>query len=296
MKALRIAACLALGACSTSADLSDFPIVDDPAPCGFHEPVATRIDISRRVDIFHGTAFARIEGIVLDGVAGSVHELVASEGACRYLEYVAPSCDPGCASNETCDVGGVCVRRPEEISGGTLFVRGLATPDDPVVIDAYDFAPGTYDGSSLPADLFAADTVVAARFTANGLRDSIVGVHGVSPMDPELTTTMFQITDGADAEITWTVGSDPNSCVRVVLNGFNASHGLPLGDIIECEGPDDGSLTIPRSLIERFPEGQTPDVTEGFDWPHSELTRYTRSVAGAVELTLRSTTYFQLSH
>jgi hypothetical protein len=119
-------------------------------------------------------------------------------------------------------------------------------------------------------------------------------------MDSELTESGYEMLDGTDAELSWTPGPDPEACVRLVLNGFNAVHGAPLGDVIVCEGTDTGTLVVPQTFVEEFPYGETPVVTEGYDWPHSELTRYTRNsvdtALGRAELVVRSSTYFQPSH
>ena len=88
--------------------------------------------------------------------------------------------------------------------------------------------------------------------------------------------------------------------MQVVLFGFNESHGAPLNTIIRCESADDGSVTIPQAMVDAFPTGATPEVTEGYDWPHSELTRYTRARTpvdpGDAVLLVHSTTYFRLRH
>jgi hypothetical protein len=100
--------------------------------------------------------------------------------------------------------------------------------------------------------------------------------------------------------VTYTPGPDPDACVALVLNGSSPSHGAPLRDVIVCEALDTGRIVVPRALVERFPAGSTPEVTEGYDWPHSTLSRYARARAdtdaGPIELLVRSTVSFLLSH
>jgi hypothetical protein len=123
---------------------------------------------------------------------------------------------------------------------------------------------------------------------------------GVVPVDAELTADGLDMLSGQDLEIAWTTGADPDACVQVVLNGFNETHGAPLSDVIRCESADDGSIVVPSAMVDAFPTGETPEVTEGYDWPHSELTRYTRSTAdtsgGSASLVVRSSAYFLLRH
>ena len=178
---------------------------------------------------------------------------------------------------------------PERTDGAWLYVEqaaawALEKPYRQRVYHVQDAGDGAYTST-----VYALPDPAAA-----------IGAFGVEAMDTALTTDGFEMLDGQDAELTWTAGPDPAACVRLVINGFNDVHGAPLSDIIECETADTGSLIIPRSFVEEFPHGETPDVTEGYDWPHAELTRYTQNIVGTdggqAKLVIRSTTYFQPSH
>jgi len=220
------------------------------------------------------------------------------QGGCRYLKIEYGNCDPPCLGGELCVLGDVCVPYPSAISGGVLTVLGLGSPME---IQPEDWSPGTYTGpAGLPADLFDETDAVGATLAGGEFPALSLGAKGVAAIDPDVTANGFEMIDGQDAQITWTPGPDPNACMRLVINGFNLAHGAPLADIIECEGRDNGSMTVPRSFVEEFPYGTTPEVTEGYDWPFSELTRYTRSSKdvpqGSAQLRVRSTAYFLETH
>jgi hypothetical protein len=85
----------------------------------------------------------------------------------------------------------------------------------------------------------------------------------------------------------------------------NNGHGLPPNAVIECEGSDTGSVTIPARLIEAFPALVTADTCSGIacvsiDCPPSTLARYRSGSAAAgseqVELRIQSEVKFYLVH
>jgi hypothetical protein len=296
---LALAAAAALLGCADADAGAAGAIVVDLDPCGFAAPPAALVEVSIARDLFHpSAAYARIEGLVQDGPDPQLYAVSTEAGGCRYLKGGIGSCDPACAAGELCTIDGVCAPYPLGVSGGALTVRGLG---DPIEIAPEDWNQGVYVGpANLPADLFDSTDVIGAELAGGDFPAVALGAKGVDPLDAALVDTGFEMLDGQDAEISWTPGADPEACVRVVINGPNAIHGAPLADVIECEGPDTGSLTIPQALVEEFPHGTTPLVTEGYDWPHSELTRYTRSSADAAQgparLVVRSTEYFLTSH
>jgi hypothetical protein len=273
------------------------PLVLDA--CGAGAPPAAVIDVSERFDVFHAGVYGRIGARLYDAPDPAVHELVLDEGECRHYELAAPFCDPACAPGELCAVGDACAPVPAQLGGGRLTITGAAG-GDPIGVDPDDFDPGTYVGPGGLTDLFDETTEVDAALAGGDFPALALRGRGVSAIDTALTASGFDLTTGAAAELTWTAGPDPDACVQVVLFGFNESHGAPLNTIIRCESADDGSLTIPQAMVDAFPTGDTPEVTEGYDWPHSELTRYTRARTtvdpGDAVLLVHSTTYFRLRH
>ncbi len=284
--------------CSGGDDSPDAgPVVLDP--CGFGDSPSASVDVSERADGFHAGPYARIGAVLRDRPEPPLQSVVAEDGECRSLHVNLGFCDPACESTETCTAADECQPYPRLLSGGTLTIDGLG--DSIAVEPEGDFSPGTYLGpTGLSADLFDESDTVRASLEGDAFPALALAARGVAAMDADLTSGGLDLVDGQDAEIAWTAGPDPEACVELVLNGFNQAHGAPLGDVIRCVGPDDGSLVVPRALVEAFPPGETPEVTEGYDWPHSELTRYTRSTRphdpGPATLVVRSTTYFRLRH
>ena len=274
------------------------PIVVARAPCGFAEAPAGVIDVSERADVFHTGVYARVDAVLQEAPSPNFHEVATEAGACRHYHYAPASCDPICADGEVCTAESTCAAFPGTVSGGTLSVEGLAVA---VTIDAEDYSPGSYYGpGGLPSLLFEALDPIGARLAGGEVPALTLGTEGVVAMDTALVDSGYTLTDGNDATFTWTPGPDPEACVAVVLNGFNVSHGAPLSDIVRCETTDTGSVDVPRAMVDAFPHGTTPEVTEGYDWPHATLSRYTRARAdtefGPIELLVRSTSYFLLEH
>ena len=266
--------------------------------CGFTEPAAATIDVASLSDVFHSGLVAQIEAQLRSGPGPAFHQVFMEEGDCRYYKSAIGTCDPPCGSGEACTVDDECAAYPESLSGGELRITGLG---EPIVIEPEDYSPGTYFGpAQLPGELFLPGDEIGASLPGADFPELALGALGVELMGSELTQSGYEMLDGADAEITWNAGPDPEACVRLVINGFNAVHGAPLSDVIVCEGTDTGTMVVPQAFVEEFPYGETPVVTEGYDWPHSELTRYTRNSVdteyGRAELVVRSSTYFQPSH
>jgi len=164
-----------------------------------------------------------------------------------------------------------------------------------------DYYTGYYSSSpDLPDDLFFGDETIRAELEGADFPAFAVEASGVETMFPLSFMNLFVMTDGQDAEISWSSGVNPDACVEVRINSGNFGHGMPLTDIIQCVAPDTGLMTIPSEVIGPFPLGATPDYTAGIDWPPSELTRYTRGVGttefGPADLVVRSTYYFPYEH
>jgi hypothetical protein len=294
---LSLAAGLLLLACAEE-DGSSQKIDWELDPCGFAEAPSGTIDIASFSDYFHGDIVAHISASLRPAPNPTFHEVLMEQGACRYYKSAIGTCDPACEGGEFCTVDDECVTYPATIGGGTLEITGL---QEPIEIEPTSYSPGTYFGPTpLPGELFQPGDRIGARLEGDEFPALALGAEGVALMDTALTDNGYEMLDGQDAEITWTPGPSPDACVQLVINGFNQVHGAPLDNFIVCEGADTGSMTIPQAFVEEFPYGETPPVTEGFDWPHSELTRYTRNSAdtevGRAEIVVRSTAYFQPSH
>jgi hypothetical protein len=295
--AVLLAACSGSDAAEPTASQPTLPAIRLDA-CGFAEPRAGTIDVSERFDVFHQESYSRVNASFHDHPDPTYHEVLLEEGDCRYLRAKQGFCDPACAGDEICTIDDRCEPYPLQTPAGTLTFSGLA---ERVVVDPEQAGTGTYVGpGGLPGELFGIGDAIRVTVSGDEFPQVALGARGVAAMDTDLTRDGLAFSNGMDGEVTWMVSDDEDACVSLVLNSFNALHGAPLSDIIECESPDDGSLLVPQALLEQFPLGETPEVTEGYDWPHSELTRYTRGTKqvepGAATLIVRSTSYFRFSH
>ena len=268
---------------------------DTGEECGFADaPAASAIVMERYTSVWDGSVSARVQ----ETPDPAFHVIQLEEGACRYLTFELGNCDPPCDFSQVCTADDECADYPAGISAGTLTVEGLG---DPIAIDTDDWNPGYYWGPwDLPDDLFDAGDPISATFSGGDFPGLSLAATGVEAVDPSLFDELFLMEDGAAAVMTWTPGADPDACIQVKINGANMAHGLPLNDILWCEGPDTGSLTIPQALVEAFPHGETPEICVGHDCPPSEFTRYTRDVTsvgpGPAQLEVRSSAFFGYDH
>ena len=210
-------------------------------------------------------------------------------GACRMWSYQPGGCGE-CVG--LCDAEGECVPFPTQLSAGVLTIGGVNGGDIEMEPTEY----GYYLDRGLPDDLFAP----GAEVTVTAAGDDDVGAFslaadGVDPIDIELVAQgegenedTLRLEDGADLTLSWEPAR-PGTRVRLEINSNNQGHGLPVDSMIECESDDDGSLTVPRAMIEAFPDKEYQNICAGTDCPPSTLTRYRwdRAAVGDLEVELR---------
>ncbi len=284
-----------------TADDDDSGTDDDDSaaaldPCTFPDDAAALVTV---VEHYHQeNEYAQVSGSVFESPYPTFQEIVVEEGACRTMRMAYGYCDPPCDMGEVCTADDVCVAFPAGISAGDLTVEGLG---DPIVIEAQEYSPGYYWGPwDLDADIFEAGDPIDVSFSGDTFPAVQLHVRGVATIDRDLATDVLTLVDGQDNVLTWTPGDDPGACVELRVNGANAAHGMPLDDLIWCLGPDTGSLTIPRAVVEAFPHGATEEICVSHDCPESELRRTTRQSvetgAGRAAAEVRSITYFTYEH
>lgn len=193
------------------------------------------------------------------------------DGECAAISTVASTwCDPACADGELCTGDGTCEPWPEHLSAGPITLGGLTTPItlEPQDIGGYAFTV------EAPEELYADDVVT---LDAPGDELGAFSVRGRVPatLDADLDCGTLLTADG-DVVLTWTPG-DPRDRVRLYTTSI--SHGGGGGAETMCEGPDDGELVIPASML------GVSSSSWGFD---AVLTRFTRASAplGAGEVRL----------
>jgi hypothetical protein len=235
-----------------------------------------------------GTEWSYVQASIIDPRPAYM-TLEMETGGCRMWSYEPGDCGP-CTG--LCDAEGECVPFPTSLSAGTLTVGGVEGGDIEMEPTEY----GYFLDSAPPADLFAADSDVTV--TASGDADVAafsLSASGVDPISIDLVEggeegreDALRLEDGGDLTLSWEPAR-PGTRVRLEINSNNRGHGLPVDSMIECEGDDDGSLTVPRVMIEAFPEKPYQNICAGTDCPPSTLTRYRydRTAVSDLEVELR---------
>lgn len=227
-------------------------------------------------------SYGRVFAHISEDTAPWFHTETMREGSCRLLEFTQGFCDPFCPG--ICVEDGVCVDFPSYAAAGPIAIDGLTQPITLTSEAPYHF----YNPTAFPIneDLFGAGDPIAASAPGATIPAFEVGATGVATLELDFDDLNFTITDGQDAVIEWTPAGSGR--VRLTLNSRNDAHGLPLNAIIECDGPDTGSITVPQALVEAFPPASGYGICVSLDCPSSHLQRYSRgtTTAGATEVEL----------
>ncbi len=235
-----------------------------------------------------GTEWSYVQASIIDP-RPQYMALEMEAGDCRMWSYQPGDCGQ-CTG--LCDAEGECVPFPISLSAGTLTVGGVEGGD--IEIEPTEY--GYFLQSSPPADLFGADSdVTLAAAGGDDVAAFSLSAGGVDPVSIDLVeggeegrADTLRLEDGGDLTLTWDPAR-PGTRVRLEINSNNRGHGLPVDSMIECESDDDGSLTVPRAMIEAFPDKPYQNICAGTDCPPSTVTRYRydRAAVGDLEVELR---------
>lgn len=205
-------------------------------------------------------------------------------GACTLRTPRVPFCSTPCGGSAVCVEDDTCEPYPKAGSAGPVTVTGvaLAGGGDSFTMEAIanNYQPPATAELLYPG--FAeGDTV---RLSADGDVFGAFKVHarGIDPL--ALTSAGVELAADAAVTLTWTPAAEPDaSTVHVKLD--ISHHGGTKG-MIECDGPDSGSLELAAPLI-----SQLLDLgVAGF--PSIIVTRravgYTTIAEGRIDLVLSS--------
>lgn len=239
------------------------------------------------VNLIEGAGGQSVFATIRDKAEVPAPQLVASQGDCGVWVHPAPaSCEPPC-TNGFCIDTNTCETWPQFAPAGVIAIAGLR--------EALEFVPNTswYDAEPLPgsADLFDTGAAITASAPGDVSDGFTLAANGVAPLEAEFPVTL-ELEDGVDEEITWTAAGSG----RIQLALLVGWHGAPYEAMLLCETEDDGSLTVPGSLISEFPRASSA-MEQHFSW----LVRFDRDVAqtsaGPIELFVGSRVIItQLSH
>lgn len=164
------------------------------------------------------------------------------DGDCAFYAPEPSFCDPACAGNEVCAVGGVCRPWPTTIAIGHLTVTGTtpALELDPQPGFSY------YTMESYP-DLYAPGDAMTLGATGAGdvgaFEVSTVGAPGLTGDWQDLTAVRDQ-----PFTVTWNTDVASPAGTQVVVHMDSDHHGLQA--YVECISDDgDGSVTVSPAVL-----------------------------------------------
>lgn len=198
-------------------------------------------------------AYSRIWGTIVDGPSppNIIFKEVLDSGYCKLMKAINPTCSPDCGLGFKCVSENNCMAEPKSINAGRVTVSGLKVNKTltPVVMDPpksnyyqmvgvnLDYPPCA-EGETIT--LSAAGSQDAGAFTLK--------VRCITPL--EVTSEQLLAEDGKPLTIQWKPPSIPDvSTISVRIN--ISYHGGTKGEI-QCECPDNGSLTIPGNMLDQL--------------------------------------------
>lgn len=192
-------------------------------------------------------AFTSVLGKIYDGAVPEqlVWVKADSEGACTLSTPQVPFCNPGCGS-AVCVADGQCAERPSAQDVGAVTVSGMTTTSGDASFTLSSVAK-SYQlpaGITLPYPAFMAGTKVTFSAAGADLAAFELTARGIEPL--VLSAQEFPLDAAKPLEIAWTASSEPSSKIHVKLD---ISHHAGTKGMIECDGDDNGSLSIPAKLI-----------------------------------------------
>ncbi len=197
-------------------------------------------------------AYTRVLGTMFDGPSppNSIFKEVKSSGVCKLMKAVSPFCSQECGLGYKCIAEDSCMAEPKVIGVGKVTITGLKynNKSTPVVMEQlrgnYQMVGVTLDyppweeGDTIT--LSAAGSADAAAFTLKA--------RGITPL--EVLNNEIVVSDGQPITLQWKPPTVKNvSTISVQIN--ISYHGGTKAEI-QCECEDNGSLTIPGSMLDEL--------------------------------------------
>jgi hypothetical protein len=168
---------------------------------------------------------------------------LGESGNCRLLGRRNLFCDPPCTSDLTCGEGGKCIPAPTARSAGTVRIFGLAEP----VTMMPSAHPLRYDYTRLPQPGFVPGADIQLQATGADVGPFLLRGWGVTAVELQSEATVLE--PGTDLVLHWTPG--PPGPARIAFELEIDQHGMTHA-VLACEVPDDGTTTVPASLIDQL--------------------------------------------
>lgn len=224
-----------------------------------------------------------LSGRVNDGPTPStvIWEEKASSGYCKLLTPRYPLCSEPCGAGAICVEDDSCQPYPSALTAGTVTVNGVMTKDGATSF-TMDPINGTYQpvGIVLSYPPFSEGTAVTV--TAPGATAPAVNLTGKGIAPLEVLNDSIVLEDNKPVTVQWNAAAVAGiSTISIMVD---ISHHGGIKGMIEVECPDNGSVTIPATLIDQL------KALGYFGFPKMEITRraVTRDTSSSVELVIES--------
>jgi len=217
--------------------------------------------------------------------------MMEEEGACQFwVQGLPPHCEPECEGGlEWCGQDNLCHPMPSRLSAGELSFDGLLQEISAVPDEGAWYA---IEGLTNTAPIFEAGVpfiVLAAGDEVSGFEAEIAGV---GPM--VIPSPAYELVDGGDNVFPWEPQGDGATIEVAFLVGW---HGAPPPVMIWCAAPEaDGSLVIPKHMVEMFPSAGCMGLFPHASWIRRVHRAVVETDGGPVEITATARKTFSPKH
>jgi hypothetical protein len=232
------------GTTGGAGGMAGSPATDGGAVVGLFQVLHSLADFGNSSSVF---------GKVNDGPTPPVKTFTVDsrDGDCRLEIPKVSFCATPCGSTAVCVADGVCQSYPRSRSVGAVRLSGVRA-GDPVATTTVDLTAINNNYSSdvslaLPPFTDGVPMMVTAAGSADVPAFSI-SAKGIAPI--ALNANRYTFAANMPLALVWTAGT-ANPDARIEIDVDISHHGGLKGQII-CDTADDGSLTIPATMVTKL--------------------------------------------
>lgn len=198
-------------------------------------------------------AYSRIWGTICDGPSppNIIFKEVMSSGSCKLMKAINPTCSQDCGLGYKCISDDSCMAEPKSINVGRVTITGLKVSNSLVPVEMDPPKSNYYQmvGTTLDYPPCAeGDTITLTAAGSENAGAFKLKVRCITPL--EVLNNQILAEDGQPITLQWKPPTVPNvSTISVRIN--ISYHGGTKGEI-QCECPDNGSLTIPGAMLDQL--------------------------------------------
>jgi hypothetical protein len=177
-----------------------------------------------------------------------IFEEIASAGCSRLYKRLFPFCNQDCGGLAACVKDDSCQPYPSAVDIGTVTISGLTTNDGKTSF-SMDPINSNYQFTSLafpPCN--EGDAVTLSSTGGSSVSAFTLSVKGISPLT--LLNDTIKMIDGQPINLQWTPPTVTGISTIYVLIDISYHGGTKAK--IECNCDDNGSLTIPATLLDNL--------------------------------------------